>query len=196
MNQNRPLVYQPEAISFYIAANDQELLRQVHSYMHNSGIVGVADTAGRLHYVVDGSRGTPYAARRILDRADRCHEENDSRLHKIESQLPEAIDRVLDENGIRHELKGRAYLQFILYLAVLDERKLKPLSKTLYPEVAKHFKARTSQIERDIRYAFSSVGKRGSWPPELSSGNTARITYLCVEVQRELRRRQEELQGS
>lgn len=190
MNQQRPLVYQPEAISFYIAASDQELLRQVRSFMQNSGIVGVADTAGRLHYVVDGSRGTPYAARRILDRANRCHEENDSRMHQIESQLPEAIDRVLDENGIRHELKGRAYLQYILYQAALDERKLKPLGKTLYPEVAKHFKARTSQIERDIRYAFSSAGKRGSWPSELSSGNTARITYLCVEVQHELRRLQ------
>ncbi|MGI6298876.1 MAG: sporulation initiation factor Spo0A C-terminal domain-containing protein [Saccharofermentanales bacterium] len=87
-------------------------------------------------------------------------------MHQIESQLPEAIDRVLDGKRYPPRAERPGYCNIFFIRAALDERKLKPLSKTLYPEVAKHFKARTSQIERDIRYAFSSAGKRGSWPSE------------------------------
>jgi len=147
----RPLACDPEAISFYIAANDQELLRQVRSFMQQSGLVGIADTAGRLHYIVDGSRGTPYATRRILETTNRCSAERGDQARLLDHQLPDVIGRVLDRCGIRHELKGRIYLEHILHLAVLDERRLKPLSKTLYPDVARHFKSRSSQVESDIR---------------------------------------------
>lgn len=184
----RPLVCNPDAVSFYISAGDQDLLQQVRTHMQLSGQIGIADTAGRLHYIIDGSRGMPYAARRILEAAARSHVSKNSRFGDIQRLLPEAIAMVLDRYCIRLELKGRVFLEYILQELAMDERKLKPLSKTLYPDVAIHFKSRSSQVERDIRYAFSCAAESRPWPDKLGSGNTARISYLCSEVLRELRR--------
>lgn len=49
-------------LSFYIAASDQDLLTQVSRMMDRQGLVGLMDTAGRVHYVVDGRKGSPLPA--------------------------------------------------------------------------------------------------------------------------------------
>jgi hypothetical protein len=102
--------------------------------------------------------------------------------------LPGIVEQVLEQNGIRSELKGRAFLNQMLQVAALDERQLSPISKTLYPEAASHFRVRISQIERDVRYALACSLPHKKWPDTLGTGNSARISFLYAEVQRELRR--------
>lgn len=188
MLEPRPLIFDNDAIGFYVTSGDHDLLLQIRKHLQRSGYIGIADTAGRLHYIVDGTRGTPFAARRILETTDRHQEEQNEQLKQKERILPEVIERILEQNGIRTELKGRAFLNQMLLIAAVDDRQLRPISKTLYPEVARHFHVRISQIERDVRYALASAIRQKDWPESLGTGNSARISYLCAEVHREMRR--------
>lgn len=142
--------------SFYVAADDQDLLHKVSSLMRRQGLVGVVDTAGRVHYLVDGKKGAPYAFRRIIEKSGQIVIDNTEKIQSLQSRLPMAVNLVLTKYKIKPELKGYRYLRFLLLAAGLDESKLRPISKTLYPETAEHYRVKVSQVERDIRY---SLGK-------------------------------------
>lgn len=188
MSEQRPYIFDPSSIGFYITSSDQDLLVQVRKHLQKTGYLAVSDTAGRLHYIMDGTRGVPFAARRILETAERYVCESEADKKKAGRFLPEAIEQVLDQNGIRTELKGRAFLREILKSAAKDERQLNPTCKALYPEAARHFHVSANQVERDIRYAVLCAKNECQWPESLGSGNSACIGYLCSEVQRTLRR--------
>jgi hypothetical protein len=149
-----------DRLGFYIASGDQDILSQVNRLMQRSGYVGLMDTAGRFQYLVDGRRGSPLAARRILEAADKIlarHEEADRATLAC---LGRAIDQVLEAHAIRPELKGARFLRYMLLDAGVDETLLRPISKTLFPAVAKHFRVSISQIERDIRYCLRQTDFR------------------------------------
>ncbi len=149
-----------DRLGFYIASGDQDILSQVNRLMQRSGYVGLMDTAGRFQYLVDGRRGSPLAARRILEAADKIlarHEETDRTTLAC---LGRAVDQVLAAHAIRPELKGARFLRHMLLDAGVDETLLRPISKTLYPAVAGHFRVSVSQIERDIRYCLHQTDFR------------------------------------
>jgi len=187
MTDQRPPSFDPESIGFHITSNDHELLIQIRRHLQKSGYLAIADTAGRLHYIMDGSRGVPYAARRVLETAERQSQARSESRQQSARRLPEAVETVLDRLGIRTELKGRSFLREILMANAGDEHQLNPSCKTIYPETAKRFHVSSSQVERDIRYAFACARQEKSWPDSLSTGNSACISYLCSEVRRELR---------
>lgn len=146
-----------QATSFYVAADDQDLLRQVNSIMLRHGLVGVFDTAGRVHYLIDGSRGAPYASRKIMEKTGQIVITNNEKVQKLIKCLPPAVNEVLVRYRIKPELKGFRYLRFLILAAGLDEGNLRPISKTLYPLTAEHFRVKVSQVERDIRYALGKT---------------------------------------
>lgn len=187
MTDQRPPSFDPESIGFHITSNDHELLIQIRRHLQKNGYLAIADTAGRLHYIMDGSRGVPYAARRVLETAERQSLERSESRQQSVRRLPEAVETVLDRLGIRTELKGRSFLREILMTHASDERQLNPSCKTIYPETAKRFHVSSSQVERDIRYAFACARQENTWPGSLSTGNSACISHLCSEVRRELR---------
>lgn len=187
MTDQRPPSFDPESIGFHITSNDHELLVQIRRHFQKNGYLAIADTAGRLHYIMDGSRGVPYAARRVLETAERQSQARSESRQQSIRRLPEAVETVLDRLGIRTELKGRSFLREILMTHAGDERHLNPSCKTLYPETARRFHVSSSQVERDIRYAFACARQESSWPGNLSTGNSACISHLCSEVRRELR---------
>jgi hypothetical protein len=149
-----PNRYQKSELGFYIATNDQDILRQINNIMQRSGYFGLMDTAGRLHYVVDGRRGVPFASRRIIEATDRLLLDHQTITSPILSGLCLYVDPILTGHGIKPELKGYQYLRCLLLLAGLDETRLRPISKTLYPDVAKQYGVSINQVERDIRYAL------------------------------------------
>lgn len=187
MTDQRPHSFDPESIGFHITSNDHELLVQIRRHLQKNGYLAISDTAGRLHYIMDGSRGVPYAARRVLETAERQSQTRSESRQVSVRRLPEAIETVMDRLGIRTELKGRSFLREILLVHAGLEHQLNPSCKTVYPETAKRFHVTSSQVERDIRYALSCARQGSSWPENLSTGNSACISHLCSEVRRELR---------
>jgi hypothetical protein len=160
MNDPAQYRYGSDKLGFYIAASDQDLLGQVNRLMSRSGYVGVMDTAGRLQYLVDGRRGSPHAARRIVETTGRILRDQADLVNPLLLQIAPATDRVLATHAIRPELKGYRYLRYMLLQVGLDETSLRPVSKTLYPAAASHFRTSISQIERDIRYAMQKTDLR------------------------------------
>ncbi len=154
MTEPLPYRYVPEKIGFYIAASEQDILAQVNRLMMRSGLVGIMDTAGRLQYILDGRRGTPFVVKRIIETTDRVIKEQTEQANPLLASLSPSADLVLAAHDIAQELKGYHYLRFILLLVGLDETRLRPISKNLYPAAAAHFRVGISQIERDIRYAL------------------------------------------
>lgn len=146
--------YTPEKLSFYITAGDQDMLGQINRIMSRSGYVGVMDTAGRLHYLIDGRRGSPFASRRILEATGRIMRDQLEAGDPLRNNLVRFVDSVLVRHKLRPELKGYQYVRYLLLAVGLDESLLRPISKTLYPTVASHYQVNISQIERDIRYSL------------------------------------------
>lgn len=169
--------YASDKVGFYVAVSDADLLSQIDRLMQRNGCVGVMDTAGRIHYVVDGRRGMPYASRRILEAAGRLLRDRISETDPLQERLNRHVDRLLQEHRIRPELKGYRYLRFLLLMIGMDETKLRPISKTLYPELARHFQVKIPQIERDIRYALYETDLR-----RLGLTPTASIARLYNEL--------------
>lgn len=150
----------PGHTGFYIASTDQELLNQVSQVINRNGYVGLMDTAGRIHYVIDGRRGSPYAARRIEEAAGRMSRDRDEAIADRSQQLGRIIDRVMQSNLHNSHLKGYRYLRCMLGLTTHDPTLLRPISKTLYPTVAVQFHVTTTQVERDVRYVLKLASEQ------------------------------------
>jgi hypothetical protein len=172
-----PGAFQADQPGFFIAANDHEILHQVNQLINRQGMVGLMDTAGRVHYVIDGRRGPPFAARRILEASQRILRDRLLDSEDFQPLRHLAVEQVLTNWQIPTQLKGYRYLRFMLQLAAGNDAELKPVSKTLYPAAADAFKVGIRQIERDIRYA---LGQRPA--PALPTSNTAAICRLSDEV--------------
>ncbi len=155
--QRLNLLSAKQEVSFYIAANDQEILRQVTRLMAHNGYLGMTDTAGRVHYVVDGRKGTPYASRRILEAAGQLLLDQERTDYRVQGLVREAVDTVLNHYQIAPELNGYQYLRFMLLYVGTDQTRIKPITKKLYPLAAERFRVQISQVERDIRYALSKT---------------------------------------
>lgn len=188
MTDYRPPIFDPDSIGFHITSGDNELLTQVRKHLQRNGYLAISDTAGRLHYIMDGTRGVPYAARRVLESVERLAQASDRTRLQTERYLPEVVDSVLDRLGFRNELKGRTFLRDILTKTAPDERQVNPSCKIIYPETAEFFHVSAAHVERDIRYACACARKAVPWPDSIGTGNNACISYLCSEVRRELRR--------
>ena len=106
MNDPAPYRIASDKLGFYIAASDQEILAQVNRLMTRSGYVGIMDTAGRLQYLVDGRRGSPYAARRIVETTGRIMRDRKNQANPLLPVSGPAADEVLAAYGILPELEG------------------------------------------------------------------------------------------
>ena len=162
---------------FFIAASDHEMLDQVSRLINKQGLLGLMDTAGRLQYLVDGRRGSPLAARRIMDTTQRLLRDQLLDPDDLKPLRVMAVDEVLRRWQLPKRLKGYRFLRHLLILAAGNDSFLRPVSKTLYPSVSEHFKVSYSQIERDIRYCLQSRPV-----PCKPVTNTAAICAMSDEV--------------
>ncbi|NLO36131.1 MAG: hypothetical protein GX112_07245 [Clostridiaceae bacterium] len=144
-------------LQFTVVVNDKEMLDQLNRLMIRQGYAGVMDTAGRLHYLVDGRKGMPYASRKILEATGRMIKDQCDNARPLQASIGHNVDKVLMANGIRPELKGYRYIRCMLLLIGLDETRIKPVTKVLYPDIANHFHVKASQVERDVRYALQET---------------------------------------
>lgn len=158
---------------FYIASSDQDMLMRVSSIVDRYGYVGLMDTAGKIHYMVDGRRGSPYAARRIREVAGRLLSADQEMQQENLDRIMHSVDIVLGKELVPQHLKGYRYLRYMLHQTAADPSLLSPVTKTLYPDTAKYFRVKPAQIERDIRYAIKNSSRNLS-----GYSNTAAICHL------------------
>ena len=140
---------------FFIACDDRSILNCINAMLLSSGVVGLSDTEGRMHYLIDGRRGSNYAVQKVNENVlllkERFQEED-----KMEDILvSRAIDRVLLRNGFRSNLIGTQLIHFCLMCLYRDPELIKSVSKRLYPMIETPYKMSSQQIERNIRYSIT-----------------------------------------
>jgi hypothetical protein len=54
-----------EEVGFYVVCSDRMILDSINSLMKNRGYIGISDTAGRLHYMVDARSGIRAAVNQL-----------------------------------------------------------------------------------------------------------------------------------
>lgn len=147
-----------ERFGFYVAANDRDILSQVSDLLRRRGCIGFADTAGRMHYLVDGRGGSDFAARSILDTAGFTIRLDGEKRRLLSPVLERAIGRVLAEAGVPVHLKGCRYLRMMIGMSIREGVDPWPVSKTLYPAAASYYHTTPKRIERDLRYCIRLSG--------------------------------------
>ncbi|HHU12006.1 MAG TPA: hypothetical protein GXZ64_02115 [Clostridiaceae bacterium] len=148
-----------DELGFYLASSDRDLLNKVEEIMSRQGVVGLRDALGRIHYVVDGRKGSPYAARRIGETATRLAGANEQALQWRSERQYEAIDRILLGYRFMRTLRGYRFLRHMLLVSVNDPASLHPISKRLYPETGRHYRVSPTQVERNVRYLLDRLAE-------------------------------------
>lgn len=191
--QRRP----PEEVGFYLVASNRELLHHVETLMNRQGVFGVLDSSGRVHYLVDARKGSPLAARNIMTTAEGIARRRSLGLRNEKRRIRVAVDQVLGGYELNRQLRGYRLLSEILRVTATDQTLLNPVSKRLYPEIARQQGLRPHQVERNVRYLLDDLAARERTRPpgdrkllrgpnqeSLPVGRT--ISRLSEEVQRVL----------
>lgn len=149
-----------EEVGFYLVASNRELLNHVEDLMNQLGVFGVMDQSGRVHYLLDGRKGSPYALRKIMTTTDKLLENKRERQQGRKTLIRKAVDQVMDRYAWNKHLRGYRLLGEMLRLAVYDESLLNPISKRLYTELAQMCELQASQVERNVRYLLDDLARR------------------------------------
>ena len=151
----------PNEYGFYIACDDRAILNCVNSMLLNNGVLGLSDTDGKMHYLIDGRRGKEYAAMQVAQHV-RFFQEKDTGPQEVDhAYVYFAIDTVLKKNGFDPTLVGLQILRYLLFKLVEEPVLLRSVSKLLYPKAYQVFRMTPSQVERNIRYAMKKRTKQG-----------------------------------
>lgn len=143
---------------FTVAASDRDVMRQLDRLIRQRGYIGIADTAGRMHYVVDGRDNLHRSVHQLLRLAETHYREDEEAPSLTRASLLQQIDATLSSAGLRRELRGYRLLSYMLEHSVFDESLLQPLNKGLYVLAGERFRMRISQVERTLRYCIEDAG--------------------------------------
>ncbi len=159
-SEQRLSVERRQEWGFYLVSSSRELLQHIEGIMNRDGLFGVMDSEGRVHYLVDARKGYPYAARQIFSTANRLIQEKNLSVSNGTQSLEDAITTVLERYDFNHKLRGYHLLFSMLKLVVPDRSLLDPISKRLYPKIARLYGLTVNQVERNVRYLFTNLCKR------------------------------------
>jgi Sporulation initiation factor Spo0A C terminal len=137
-------------VGFYVVCNDRMILDNINDLLKRKGMVGISDTAGHMHYLVDGRRNIYEAAGHIASEALRAM---DASTYSGES-LMAAIEEIVQRYRLDPSLLGTRILRSMLVLLIGDPSLVTVVTKQLYPLVGKEYGISVAQIERNLRYAM------------------------------------------
>lgn len=80
----------------------------------------------------------------------------------MDRQKSVAIRKVLDQIGMKHNLKGHGYIISAIEKALDDRNKLNRITKTLYIEISQENNDTPSRVERAIRHAIEVTWTDGN----------------------------------
>ncbi len=155
-SQSRPR----NELGFYLVASNRELLNHVENLMNRKGIFGIMDSSGRVHYLVDGRRGSPYAAKIIMTATGDLIEDQLRQEYTHQNRIREAVDSVITRFDFNIHLRGYRLLIDMMRMVANDISLLNPISKRLYPLIAERYRLTAYQVERNVRYLLEDLASR------------------------------------
>lgn len=75
--------------------------------------------------------------------------------------LTATVTSIIHEIGVPAHIKGYHYLRDAIIRASKDIHIMDAVTKTLYPDIAKHYQTTSSRVERSIRHAIEVAWERG-----------------------------------
>lgn len=133
-----------DEIGIYVICSDKGIVDNVNHFMRGRGVVGITDTAGRIHYMVDARRNQYSAADKINELAVQSMSGN---------AINQQISDMLEEYGFDMSLIGTLILCKLIRR--LHEHGQAPIGmKQLYAKVSSDTNMTYVQMERDVRYAI------------------------------------------
>ena len=129
--------YSKNEFGFYIACDDRSILKCINSMLLDNGMVGLSDTEGKVHYLIDGRRGGNYVLGRVKEK----------------------VHSVMKRYGFMDTLSGTRILRYLLFRLYRDPKLLKSAVKCLYPLARAEFQMSPAQVERNLRYAIRKCPK-------------------------------------
>lgn len=151
--------YSKSEYGFYIACDDRSILKCVNAMLLDSGMLGLSDTEGKIHYLIDGRRGGSYVLGRVKEKVLPLREPTPSDTGYEDAIVYRAIDSVLERYGMLQTLTGTRILRVLLFRLYRDPKLLKSAAKCLYPLVRPEFQMSSAQVERNLRYAIKRSPK-------------------------------------
>ena len=146
-------IHPEKEVGFYVVCSDRMILDNINSMMKNRGFIGISDTAGRIHYMVDGRLGVHSAVNHITKEA--CRKMDYSSISN--ACVLKAIEEVLSRYNMDRGLLGTRIIRYILMQSARDPSLMTTVSKRLYPLAGKEFGISGSQVERNLRYTLSRI---------------------------------------
>ena len=146
-------IYPEKEVGFYVVCSDRMILDNINSLMKNRGFVGISDTAGRFHYMVDARFGVHSAVNHIAGEA--CRKMDYTSLSN--AHVLETVEEVISRYSMDRGLLGTRIIRFILMQSLRDPSLMTTVSKRLYPLAGKEFGISSSQVERNLRYTLSRI---------------------------------------
>lgn len=140
-------------VGFYVVCSDRMILDNINSVMKKRGMVGISDTAGRLHYLVDARTGVSTMVQRITGQAL----EGLDHSSISNADVLKIVEAVLERHQLDRILLGARIARYMLVQSVRDPSLMTAVSKRLYPMAGKEFGISVSQVERNLRYAFRKM---------------------------------------
>ena len=151
--------YSKSEYGFYIACDDRSILKCVNAMLLDSGMVGLSDTEGKIHYLIDGRRGGNYVLGRVKEKVLPLREPSPSESGYEDAIVYRAIDSVLERYGFIQTLTGTRILRFLLFALYREPKLQKSAAKCLYPLAKPEFQMSSAQVERNLRYAIRKSPK-------------------------------------
>lgn len=166
---------------FYIACDDRSILKCVNAMLLNNGMIGLSDTEGKMHYLIDGRRGGNYVLQQVQNNVLTLRETAQQNIEYETVLVRQAIDIVLNRYGFPMTLVGTQLVRYSLEKLYQDSTLIKCVSKRLYVMTGEAFQMSVQQVERNIRY---SVKK--SKPIPGTSGIQSTLRFLRDETVEEV----------
>jgi len=145
----------------YIVGTDEALLSRINRMMKRKGIIGVTDTVGNVHYIVDARTGSkvnsPDMEQIVIPNG-----------FNYASSFDEIINDVMKTHGFDVSLIGSAILIYLIRNQLNNEDIVQTGLKYAIVDAADVFGMSVNTVMRDIRYAvnksyYADSGRRTSW---------------------------------
>lgn len=141
-----------KGIEMKIVCSDLSLLENINGLLCKSGILGIRDRQGNLHYIVDGRtdrQKATEAAQSLIFNRNTNREESDV-YYDI------CAKRVFKRFGMELSKIGAVVLYEEIRRIIYSGIEIPINMKTIYMEATTRYSMTYAQIERDVRYAIKS----------------------------------------
>lgn len=147
----------------YVVCSDKAMLETINRMLKRQGIIGVTDTAGRTHYLVDARKNPGHAARQIADfinknalNAEQIEvEEGENKKNSPSVKLIRIVaTETLKGYGFDLSLIGTKAILVLIKILIKKENLSSMCAKEMFMLAADVLGQTYAQIERDIRYAI------------------------------------------